>query len=216
MINSYFPHAYHQPSFYPAQSIPSPYYASPPMQQPQPQQQQYKTPMTSYVGSTLQNLPPRRQPRIIRQVIMLPTPAPIYRQVRHRLPTPERQVIQRTVVQKANGDVIVEQQRPVYQPRTQSRSEAGTKTRSSRSRQVNTDWYGSLLLSLSLNNHFSNHSRYFELWNENERIMKKIYLGTIQLHRLSLSFCWIASGLSHASVAWIITSRTQYIFFSQV
>ena len=145
VIQSYYPTVYQQPSFYPAQSNPSPYYASPSVQQ-----QQYKSPTTSYVaGSTWGNLPPRRQPRFFREVIMLPTPAPIYRQVRHRLPTPERQVIQRTVVQKANGDVVVQQQRPVYHPRSQSRSETGTKTRSSRSRQVNTDWNGSFFSFLT-------------------------------------------------------------------
>jgi hypothetical protein len=72
-------------------------------------------------------------------VIVLPTPEPIYRQVRHRLPTPERQVIQRTVIQKSNGDVIVQQERSRTKPRSQSRSDPRTQTRSSRSRQIHTD-----------------------------------------------------------------------------
>jgi len=84
-------------------------------------------------------LRPRRAPRIYRQVIRLPTPEPTYRQVRHRLPTPERQVIQRTVIQKANGEVVVHQQRPSPKARSQSRAEPRTQTRSSRSRQVYTD-----------------------------------------------------------------------------
>ena len=63
------------------------------------------------IDSNVESLRPRREPRIHRQVIVLPTPEPIYRQVRHRLPTPERGTIQRTVIQKSNGDVIVQQER---------------------------------------------------------------------------------------------------------
>ncbi|UJR21476.1 hypothetical protein I4U23_024560 [Adineta vaga] len=80
----------------------------------------------------------RRQPRIIRQVIKLPTPEPIYRQVRHRLPTPEREVIQRTIIKKANGDVVVRQQQP-SRPRTESRTENTSSRHSTRHRHVYTD-----------------------------------------------------------------------------
>ncbi|CAF2061363.1 unnamed protein product [Rotaria magnacalcarata] len=149
VISSYTPYMYHQqpyyyptlPSVYSTQTDANNYYY--PMQQPrvQPQQQQQQRQPTKvqYVDSGLQSLLPRRQPRIYREVIVLPTPEPIYRQVRRRLPTPERQVIQRTIVQKGNGDVIVREQRPKPKVRSHSRSEHTTQSRSSRSRQVHTD-----------------------------------------------------------------------------
>jgi hypothetical protein len=108
-------------------------------QQKPPQQKQQKITSVQYVDSAAPSSPPRREPRIYRQVIVLPTPEPIYRQVRRRLPTPERQVIQRTVIQKSNGDVVVQQQRPTTKTRSQSRTEYKTQTRSSRSRQIHTD-----------------------------------------------------------------------------
>ncbi|CAF3455821.1 unnamed protein product [Rotaria socialis] len=158
VISSYTPYMYHQqpyyyptlPSVYPTQTGGNNHYYPmqtgpnnlyyPMQQQQQPQQQQQRQPTkVEYVDSELQSLRPRRQPRIYRQVIVLPTPEPIYRQVRHRLPTPERQVIQRTIVQKGNGDVIVREQRPKPKVRSHSRSEHNTQSRSSRSRQVHTD-----------------------------------------------------------------------------
>jgi len=126
-----------QPQRQPMQMQPQPQQW--PQPQPQPQVQQQQAPAIEYIDSGEKPLRPRREPRIYRQVIVLPTPEPIYRQVRHRLPTPERQVIQRTVIQKANGDVVVQQQRPTTKTRSQSRAEHKTQTRSSRSRQVHTD-----------------------------------------------------------------------------
>ena len=142
IASSYSPYMYHQqPYYYPTISsvssapyVASNYYAP---QQPQPQPQQI--PSVQYVDSSVQSLRPRRAPRIYREVIRLPTPEPIYRQVRHRMVTPERQVIQRTVIQKANGNVIVQQQRPSTKTRHQSRFEPRTQARSSRSRQVYAD-----------------------------------------------------------------------------
>jgi hypothetical protein len=55
------------------------------------------------------------------------------------MPTPERQVIQRTIIQKANGDVVVQQQRPTPKTRSHSRQESHTQARPTRSRQVYTD-----------------------------------------------------------------------------
>jgi len=147
MISSYPTHMYHHhmynypilPSIYSQQPVQNNYYI--PQQQQPPQQQQQKRQITSvqYVDSATPSSRPRREPRIYRQVIVLPTPEPIYRQVRHRLPTPDRQVIQRTIIQKANGDVVVQQQRPKTKTRSHSRTEYKTQTRSSRSRQVHTD-----------------------------------------------------------------------------
>jgi len=142
MISAYPPHMYHHPmynypilpSVYSHQPVQNNYYI--PQQQP-PQQQQITS--VQYVDSATPLSRPRREPRIYRQVIVLPTPEPIYRQVRHRLPTPDRQVIQRTIIQKANGDVVVQQQRPKTKTRSHSRAEHKTQTRSSRSRQVHTD-----------------------------------------------------------------------------
>ena len=87
----------------------------------------------------MQQLRPRREPRIHRQVILLPTPEPIYRQVRHRLPTPERQTIQRTFIQKANGDVIVQQERHRKKGRSQSRSKTTNQIRATRAQQDKSD-----------------------------------------------------------------------------
>lgn len=74
------------------------------------------------MDSNVQSLRPRRAPRIHREVIVLPTPEPIYRQVRHRLPTPERRTIQRTVIQKSNGDTIVQQERHRKKKKSKSQS----------------------------------------------------------------------------------------------
>jgi hypothetical protein len=156
VVSSYLPYMYHQqPYYYPTlPSVSSPpfapnnYYSPPPppqqqqYQQRQPQQQQpqqQQTTKVQYVDSNSEYIHPRREPRIYRQVILLPTPEPVYRQVRHRMPTPERQVIKRTITQKANGTVVVQQQRPTTKPRSQSRVDSNTQTRSSRSRQVHTD-----------------------------------------------------------------------------
>ncbi|CAF3839573.1 unnamed protein product, partial [Rotaria sordida] len=155
-VSSYLPNIYHQQSYlhstlissYAAQYIPNNYYKPKPQnhhqqQQQQQQQQQPRTPtptkITENVDSNVQQLRTRREPRIRRQVILLPTPKPIYRQVRHRLPTPERQVIQRTIIKKANGEVIVQQQR--YRKKIRSQSYAGattTRARTSRTPQVTT------------------------------------------------------------------------------
>lgn len=121
---------YHFPTAYSQQPVQNNYYA------PQ-QQQQQQTTSSQYVDSSASLMRPRRQPRIYREVIVLPTPEPIYRQVVRRLPTPDRETIQRTVIQKANGDVIVRQQQP--KTRSHSRSEHKGYSRSSRSRQVHTD-----------------------------------------------------------------------------
>ena len=140
-VGSYPSHAYHRPTysnstlplFYHVQPVSNGYHQAPPHNH-----QQKTTPLTQigdYVDSISPPLLRRREPRIRRQVIMLPTPEPIYRQVRHRLPTPERGVIQRTVVQKANGDVIVQQERHRKKNRSHSRA-----ARSSRTRPSNADW----------------------------------------------------------------------------
>lgn len=89
---------------------------------------------SEYIDSISPPLRRRREPRIRRQVIMLPTPEPIYRQVRHRLPTPERGLVKRTVIQKANGDFVVQQERHRKKTRSHSRT-----TRSSRPRHANAD-----------------------------------------------------------------------------
>jgi hypothetical protein len=141
MISSYPTQMYHQqlynysvlPSIYSSQPLQNNYYTPPPP--PQPKQ----TTTVQYVDSSAPITRPRREPRVYRQVIVLPTPEPIYRQVRHRLPTPDRQVIQRTIIQKANGDVVVQQERSKTKPRSYSRSEPKTQTRASRSRQIHTD-----------------------------------------------------------------------------
>jgi len=128
------------PSVYSFQPVQNNYYAPPPPPPPPPKQQkQQQTTTVQYVDSSAQVIRPRREPRVYRQVIVLPTPEPIYRQVRHRLPTPDRQVIQRTIIKKANGDVVVQQERSKPKPRSYSRSEPKTQTRSSRSRQIHTD-----------------------------------------------------------------------------
>lgn len=142
-VSSYPPNAYHQQSyhnsklggFYRTQYIPKSYYNSKTQKQQQ-QQQRPRTPTpttpTEQIESNRSQLRPRREPRIHRQVIVLPTPEPIYRQVRHRLPTPERKVIQRTVIHKPNGDIVVQQERHNKKSRSQSRSKNTTQTRSSR------------------------------------------------------------------------------------
>ncbi|CAF2406065.1 unnamed protein product [Rotaria sp. Silwood2] len=144
-ISSFTPFTFNQQSYY-YPTLPSTFslppfsnnFYFPQQQQIQPQQQQQTIP-TQYVDSGIQSLRPRRQPRIYREVIVLPTPEPTYRQVRYRLPTPERQVIQRTVIQRGNGEVVVREERPRTKPRSQSRVEYGTQRRSRRSRQVHTD-----------------------------------------------------------------------------
>jgi hypothetical protein len=159
-VSSYLPYMYHQQQYYyptlPSISSPPPpvynnyytppqpqspvynnYYA-PPQPQPQPQKQKQKI-TVQYVEPSKESMPPRREPRVYRQVIRLPTPEPVYRQVRHRMPTPEREHINRTIIKKANGDVVVQQQRSATKPRTQSRSETTKQPRQSRSRQIHTD-----------------------------------------------------------------------------
>jgi hypothetical protein len=150
VVSSYPPSAYHQQpyfnskltSFYATQYIRNNCY-KPKLQKQQKQKVQPRTPTPTItieqMDSNVQQLRPRREPRIHRQVILLPTPEPIYRQVRHRLPTPERPVIQRTVIQKANGEVIVQQERHRKKMRSQSRSKATTQARSPRTRQDNVD-----------------------------------------------------------------------------
>lgn len=127
----YYPQGYNYPlypSVYPSQPIQNNYYT--------PSPQPNTTVQHVDASATVR---PRRQPRVYREVIVLPTPEPIYRQVRHRMPTPDRQVIQRTIIQKSNGDVIVRQDQTKSKPRSQSRSEQRTKTHSTRSRQIHTD-----------------------------------------------------------------------------
>ena len=149
IVSSYPSNVHHQqylnlrlPSFYGAPYVPQKLYKSKPQKQSK-RQWQPRTPTptktTEHVESKAQPLPSRREPRIHRQVIVLPTPEPIYRQVRHRLPTPERKVIQRTIIQKSNGDVIVEQQRHTRKARSQSRSKTTSQARSPRAQQANID-----------------------------------------------------------------------------
>ena len=154
IVSSYLPNVYHQQSylnsklisFYGPQYIPNNYYKPKPQkQQKQKKQQQQEsraptpTKTIEHGDSNVQQLRPRRAPRIHRQVILLPTPEPIYRQVRHRLPTPERKVIRRTVIQKSNGDVIVQQERHAKKIRDHSRSKTTTQARSPHTRQVTKD-----------------------------------------------------------------------------
>ncbi|CAF1188332.1 unnamed protein product [Didymodactylos carnosus] len=54
----------------------------------------------------------RRQPRKYRQVIRLPDPEPVYRTVHRRMPTPERLVISKTIIQKQNANIIERVQSP--------------------------------------------------------------------------------------------------------
>jgi hypothetical protein len=144
ILTSYPPNVYQQQSylnsalksFYGIQFSRNNYYK--PNLQKQQQKQQRKQPQTltptktsERIDSNVQQLRPRREPRIHRQVIVLPTPDPIYRQVRHRLPTPERQIIRRTVIQKANGEIIVQQER--------HRKKARSLSRSPRTQPANTD-----------------------------------------------------------------------------
>ncbi|CAM2700051.1 unnamed protein product [Rotaria socialis] len=150
VVSSYPQHVYHQQAyfnsklspFYSAQYIPSNFY-KPKLQKSHKQQPKPRTPTPTKsienIDSNLQQLRPRREPRIRRQVILLPTPEPIYRQVRHRLPTPERQVIQRTVIQKANGEVHIRHQRHRKSVRSHSQSEAATETPTPRTRPTNAD-----------------------------------------------------------------------------
>lgn len=148
VMSPYLPHAYHQSAFS-TSNLPI-FYTGPTTttkntyHQTRPQKIQSKskpTPIQS-VDKTETSSPPlrnRREPRIHRQVIRLPTPEPIYRQVRHRLPTPERSVIQRTVIQKANGDVIIEQERHRKNVRSHSQTVTTRATRTSRTRKSNVD-----------------------------------------------------------------------------
>lgn len=145
MINSYFPTMYHQqptvmaqPYAYP--TVPTSYFNGFQTFQSVPSTDSSTVP---YQEVTLGNLPARRKPRVYRQVIVLPTPEPTYRQVRHRLPTPERKVIDRTIIHTAKGETIVRQQHQrstgKSSGRSESRTETSTQNRSSRSRPVNTD-----------------------------------------------------------------------------
>jgi hypothetical protein len=140
-VGSYPSHAYHRPT-YSNSTLPLFYHVH-----PQPTgyhhraarqiHHQTTTPLiatSDYVDSISPPLRRRREPRIRRQVIMLPSPEPIYRQVRHRMPTPERGVIQRTVIQKANGDIVIEQERHRKKQRSHSRT-----ARSGRPRPGNAD-----------------------------------------------------------------------------
>ena len=108
-------------SYYNASFIPSNYYRSK-SPKPPPKRSRTSSPkkVLEHTDSKIQHVRPRRQPRIHRQVIVLPTPEPIYRQIRHRLPTPERQIIRRTFLQRANGDIIVQQER--HRKKTRSRT----------------------------------------------------------------------------------------------
>jgi transposase len=155
IVSPYPLNVYHQQSYFNSKLrstyrppyIPNNYYKPKPQkpQKQQKQQQQPRTPTptptktTEPADSNVQQLRSRREPRIHRQVIILPTPEPIYRQVRHRLPTPERQVIQRTVIHKSNGDVVVQQERHRKRTRSQSRSKTTTQPGSPRIQQVNND-----------------------------------------------------------------------------
>ena len=139
VINSYPANAYHQTSY--LHSNMNPFYTTQylhhhhhhhhhrhqqhqPTLRKRPIQHRTSTPIRTIeaMDSNMQSLRPRRAPRIHREVIVLPTPEPIYRQVRHRLPTPERRVIQRTVLQKSNGDTIVQQER--YRKKKKSKSQS--------------------------------------------------------------------------------------------
>jgi hypothetical protein len=144
VISSYVPNIYHQhlnslfTLFYGTQYISNNNHKT--KRQNQRLRSRTTTPSKAveHVDNRVKQLPVRRQPRIHRQVILLPTPEPIYRQVRHRLPTPERQVIHRTFYQKANGDVVVEQERHRKKARSQSRPQTAIQAQSPRIRQVNT------------------------------------------------------------------------------
>jgi len=151
VVSSYPPTLYHQQSylnsklisFYGSQYIPNNYYKPKPQKQQQKQQQESRTPTPTktieHGDSNAHKFRPRRAPRIHRQVILLPTPDPVYRQVRHRLPTPERKVIRRTVIHKSNGDVVVQQERHTKKIRSHSRSKTTTQARSTHTRQVTKD-----------------------------------------------------------------------------
>lgn len=138
MVNAYPTYNAYPQQYYNYPTLPS-VYSLPPAQNNSYTLPTVQTPVQYVDAATADKIRPRRQPRVYREVIVLPTPEPVYRQVRHRLPTPERQVIQRTIIQKANGDVIVEQQKATPSKRSQSRVEAKPSTRTSRPRQVHTD-----------------------------------------------------------------------------
>ncbi|CAF1017900.1 unnamed protein product [Didymodactylos carnosus] len=67
---------------------------------------------SSNPGDISSYLTTRRQPRRYRQVIRLPDPEPIYRTIRRRMPTPERQIVNKTIYQKQNGDIVERVQAP--------------------------------------------------------------------------------------------------------
>jgi hypothetical protein len=139
LVSSHSPNKYHQQQPY-FNSTLSSFYGSKPHHNNYYQPKSQKPIVTiEYIDSDVQPSRPRRQPRIHRQVILLPTPDPIYRQVRHRLPTPERPVIQRTTIQKGNRAIVVEQQRHREKTSSKNRSETTTQTRSPRTRQINND-----------------------------------------------------------------------------
>ena len=147
VVSSYPSNAYHSKSylnpnllsFYTAQYIQKNYFPKQRQQKPAKIRTPTPTKIIERADSNVQQLRPRREPRIHRQVILLPTPEPIYRQVRHRLPTPERQTIQRTFIQKANGDVIVQQERHRKKGRSQSRSKTTNQIRATRAQQDKSD-----------------------------------------------------------------------------
>ena len=134
--NPYVPHNFYKPKPQKSQKRQwQPRTPTPPM----PSKPPTPTKTTENVDTNTSPIHRRREPRIRRQVIILPTPEPIYRQVRHRLPTPERKVIQRTIIQKGNGDIIVQQQRHTKKARSQSRSNANAQARSPRTQQADID-----------------------------------------------------------------------------
>ena len=144
VMSPYLPHAYHHqsalsntnaPIFYKGPSTTGTTYRPVRSQKAQPKPKTTAVPAADKVEVSSPPSRSRREPRIHRQVIRLPTPEPIYRQVRHRLPTPERSVIQRTVIQKANGDVIIEQERHRKNVRSHSQTVTTRTTRTSRTRK---------------------------------------------------------------------------------
>ena len=142
VVGPYLPNVYHQQSCFfraltpvpIAQIISNDYYRPEQQQRLQPSM---LTRTIEPVDSNVVQLHPRRAPRIRREVIVLPTPEPIYRQIRHRLPTPERQIIQRTVIKKSNGDVIIQRQRRRENKRSRARQKSNTPAQLCGTQQAN-------------------------------------------------------------------------------
>lgn len=147
VMGPYSPHAYHQsaftnpvlPIYYNGSSNSNSTYHQVRSKRVSSKVKKPAAQTSDQVQSSSPRLRSRREPRIHRQVIRLPTPEPIYRQVRHRLPTPERSVIQRTVIQKANGDVIIEQERHRKGVRSHSQTVTSRTNRNSRTRKSNVE-----------------------------------------------------------------------------